>query len=433
MKQLDAVLRRRDLRLDDNAVPGIGLEVAKALGATDLISGAVSFKGSEATVSAKRIKVADGSTAGASEATGPRRDLAKLAQFLARDLLGATELPPPITMNEKALEGAARCEIVLARQSLGAHSHMTLKPDKIAEAEKECRDALKADPKLGLARAGLSVVLAARGKYDEARKEAAKALDDRFIPFAVLAEAFAARKANDSQAWTDILASAVDERPGFLHALGYLAEDRMEQGDDKEALNLFNRYLERSPDHTWAMGKKSREMAKLGQLDEAIALAEKALTMNPGDPELLIETASRYIDAGRDAKAEPLLKQAMDSKPPRPLAALRLGYLYIRTHRLPQAKDALEKCVQMAVREDEARTRGIAHADLARVAAKQNRYPDAVSELQKARSEGNNKLPCDEPELSRWKERPELKQVCVEAAAKEADEHTDDDAVPVDL
>jgi tetratricopeptide (TPR) repeat protein len=181
------------------------------------------------------------------------------------------------------------------------------------------------------------------------------------------------------------------------------------------------------------MGKKAREMARLGQTDEAIELSEKALSMNPGDPELLIETASRYIDAGRDPRAEPLLRQAMDAKPARPLAALRLGYLYIRGHKLPQAREALEKCISMATREDEARTRGIAHADLARVNAKQNKYLDAVAELKKARAEGNNHLPCDEPELARWKDRPELKAVCVEAAAAAADEHGDDDAVPVDL
>jgi hypothetical protein len=123
----------------------------------------------------------------------------------------------------------------------------------------------------------------------------------------------------------------------------------------------------------------------------------------------------------------------MESKPPRPLAALRLGFLYFRGHKLPQARETLEKCLAMATREDEARTRGIAHADLARINAKQNKYPDAVAELQKARGEGNNHLPCDEPELARWKDRPELKQVCVEAAAAAADEKVDDDAVPVDL
>jgi len=237
----------------------------------------------------------------------------------------------------------------------------------------------------------------------------------------------------DFDAWRAILLKAAEDRPGFLHALGYLAEDRMEIGEDQEALALFDRYLQRSPGHTWAMGKKAREMARLGQTDEAIELSEKALTLNPGDPELLIETASRYIDAGRDPRAEPLLQQAMNSKPPRPLAALRLGYLYFRTHKLPQAKDALESCLKMATREDESRTRGIAHADLARVAAKQNRYLDAVAELNSARKEGYNHLPCDEPELARWSDRPELKRVCVEAVAAAADEHSDDDVAPVDL
>lgn len=430
MKQLDSVLRRRDLRLDDAAVQANALELARALGATDLISGEINATGSEAVLTAQRIKTGGGAVA-AAEASGAQKDLAKLAQLLAKDLLGASELPPPITHSEKALEAAARCEIILTRQPLGAHSRITLAPPKLDEGEKECKAAIAADPKLGLAHAGYAVTLTARGRFAEARKEARKT--DRFVPFAVLAEAFAARKGKDPQAWSDILARAADERPGFLHAIGYLAEDRMEQGDDKEALVYLERYLQRSPGHTWAMGKKARELAKLGQLDEAIALSEKALTMNPGDPELLIETASRYIDAGRDPKAEPLLTQAMNAQPPRPLAALRLGYLYIRTHRLPQAREALEKCVQLATREDEARTRGIAHGDLARVAAKQNRYPEAIAELQKARAEGNNKLPCEEPELARWKERPELKQICVEAAAKDADEQAGDDAVPVDL
>ena len=433
MKQLDAVLRRRDLRLDDAAVAAGAVELGKTLGATDLVTGEVSISGNEAVLTAKRIKLADGSEAAAAEASGARKDLAHLAQLLAKDLFGAKELPPPLTQSEKALEAGSRCEVVLARQPLGAHSKMTLPPDKLQEAEKQCQAALAADPKLGIARAGLAVTLAARAQFSEARKQAQKARADRFVPFAVLAESYAARRMKDVPAWSDILEKAVDERPGFLHALGYLAEDRMEQGDDKEALALFVRYLNRSPNHPWAMSKKARELARLGQTDEAIELSEKALSLNPGDPELLIETASRYIDAGRDPRAEPLLKQAMEAKPPRPVAALRLGYLYIRTHKLPQAREALEKCVQMATREDEARTRGIAHADLARVAAKQNKYPEAVAELQKARAEGNDRLPCEEPELSRWKERPELKQVCVEAAAAAADEHGDDDAVPVDL
>ena len=87
MKQLDAVLRRRDLRLDDPAVSANALELAKALGASDLITGEVSFKGNDALLAAHRIKVADGSAAGAAEVNGARKDLAKLSQLLAKDLL----------------------------------------------------------------------------------------------------------------------------------------------------------------------------------------------------------------------------------------------------------------------------------------------------------------------------------------------------------
>jgi tetratricopeptide (TPR) repeat protein len=433
LKQLDAVLRRRDLRLADAAVPEQALELARALGATTVITGEVWLTGGKWLVDARKLGVADGKVAASAKVEGARAALPGLAQKAGTDLLGGSPPQGLLTGSEPALLAAGRCEAELARQSLGAHSKMTLAGEHLAGAEKACKEALKADPKFGLARAGLAVTLAVRGKLAEARKEAQRAQEDRFVPLGALAEAFAARKLRDVLGWRQTLKNAVAERPGFLHALGYLAEDAMEGGEHKEALALFDQYLQRSPNHTWAMGKKAREMARLGQTDEAIELSEKALGLNPADPELLIETASRYIDAGRDPRAEPLLRQAMDSKPPRPLAALRLGYLYFRGHKLPQAREALEKCIAMATREDEARTRGIAHADLARVDAKQNKYAEAVAELQKARAEGNNQLPCEEPELARWIERPELKRVCVEAAAAAADEHPEDDAVPVDL
>ncbi len=433
LKQLDAVLRRRDLRLADAAVPEQALELARALGATTLITGEVWLTSGKWLIDARKITVADGKLTFNTKPEGARAALASLAQKAGMDLLGGPAPQGLITASEPALEAGGRCEGELARQSLGAHSRMTLAGEHLAAAEKACKEALKADPKFGLARAGLAVTLAVRGKLPESRMEAQRAQVDRFVPLGALAEAFAARKLHDVPGWRQTLKNAVAERPGFLHALGYLAEDAMEAGEDKEALAYFDEYLQRSPGHTWAMGKKAREMARLGQTDEAIELAEKALAMNPADPELLIETASRYIDGGRDPRAEPLLRQAMDATPPRPLAALRLGYLYFRGHKLPQAREALEKCIVMATREDESRTRGIAHADLARVDAKQNRYADAVAELQKARAEGNNHLPCDEPELDRWKDRPELKRVCVEAAAAAADEKPDDDAVPVDL
>src|SRR6267143_1394584 len=352
LKQLDSVLRRRDLSLDDTGLSALAAELGRTVGATDVVSGEVWLEEGRWRIAARRLKVADGTTVAAAKEEG--------------------------------------------------------------------------------ARAGLAVTLAARGKFDQARRQAKRAQANRFVPLAILAEAFAARKMRDNAEWRGILERGVIERRGFLHALGYLAEDRMEQGDDEAALAILDRYLMVSPDHPWAMAKKGRELARTGQPDEAIAISEKALSLNPGDPELLIETASRYIDAGRDPRAEPLLDQALNATPKRPLAALRLGYLYLRTHKLPLARQALEQCLELASRDDEARTRGLAHADLARVNARQDRYADAVAELHKARGEGNNRLPCDEPELARWKDRDELRQVCIEAEAALANA-TSDDSVPVEF
>jgi tetratricopeptide (TPR) repeat protein len=431
LKQLDTVLRRRDLRLDD--LKGAGaVELARALGATDVITGEAKLEGGSWSIKSARVKVADGSIVDTANADGPAAALPAIAQKLGRALLDVEGSDAPVTKDMKALELATRCEMQLAGQPLGALSKMTLSAEQLEEAGQQCKGALAIDPEFALARAGLALTLAARGKFNEARAEAQRARKDRFVPLAVLAEAYAIRRMHAPVAWSALLVEAVRERPGFLHALGYLAEDRMELGEDLEALELFDLYLQRSPNHPWAMSRKARQLARLLRFNEAIALSERALSLNPGDPELLIETASRYIDAGRFPRAEPLLKQAMGATPPRPRAALRLAYLYIRRHKLSEARAALEKCLQQAGREDEARTRGLAHADLARIDAKQNKYAAAIAELQKARAEGNNHLPCREPELARWKERPELKCLCVESAAASTDDNADDN-FPGDL
>src|SRR6267142_1098304 len=377
LKQLDAVLRRRDLSIDDPGLSALAAELGRTLGATDVVSGEVWLEEGRWRIVARRLKVADARAAAVAKEEGSRAALPALARKAALDLFEIESPAGPLT--------------------------------------------------------GSAAALAARGKFAQARREAKRAQANRFVPLAVLAEAFAARKMHDTAEWRGILERGVIEHRGFLHALGYLAEDRMEQGDDEAALAILDRYLMVSPDHPWAMAMKGRQLARTGQPDEAIAISEKALSLNPGDPELLIETASRYIDAGRDPRAEPLLDQALNATPKRPLAALQLGYLYLRTHKLPLARQALEQCLELATRDDEARTRGIAHADLARVNARQDRYVEAVAELHKARGEGNNRLPCDEPELARWKDRDELRQVCIEAEAALADSTTDQDSVPVEF
>jgi len=281
LKQLDSVLRRRDLSLDDVGLSALAADLGRTLGATDVVTGEVWLEEGRWRIAARRLKVADGRAVTAAKEEGARAALPALARKAALDLFEIESPAGPLTGSAAALEQAALCEAQLARQSLGPRAQITLAPDRLAAAEKACKAALQADPKLGLARAGLAVTLAARGKFARARRQAKRAQSNRFVPLAVLAEAFAARKMRDTAEWRGILERGVIERRGFLHALGYLAEDRMEQGDDEAALAILDRYLMVSPDHPWAMAKKGRELARTGQPDEAIAISEKALSLNP--------------------------------------------------------------------------------------------------------------------------------------------------------
>src|SRR6266481_8911709 len=58
LKQLDAVLRRRDLSLDDPAVSAHVGEFARTLGATDVVTGEVVLEAGRWKLAAHRLKVA---------------------------------------------------------------------------------------------------------------------------------------------------------------------------------------------------------------------------------------------------------------------------------------------------------------------------------------------------------------------------------------
>ncbi|MGZ6143876.1 MAG: tetratricopeptide repeat protein, partial [Myxococcales bacterium] len=304
---------------------------------------------------------------------------------MGQKLFGATTKAPPLARDGAALELAAQCDALAFQQPLDPRSHGSLDAAAIAGAEPVCRAALEKDPQLGLARAGLSVLLTAGHRAAEGLAEAKKAGEGRFVAEAVLAEQFAARRSNDPRTAHAVLEYAVSSRPGFLVALGFLGEERFELRDDAGAAGAYDRYLARSPGHPWALAQKAHALARMGRKDEAVALSRRALDAAPGDPELSLELASRLIDAGKEAEAEPILRAIASATPPRPLAGLRLGYLLLRRGRLDEASGLFRKAVADARHGDEAHTRAVAHADLARVAAQRDDYGAAVAELTAAR------------------------------------------------
>jgi tetratricopeptide (TPR) repeat protein len=412
-KQLDSVLRRKDLQLYDASDLELALPLAKALGVTDLIIGELKKDGAKYQVSAQRIVVAPKAASRSVTASGD--DLPALAVELADKLLDAKPSEGPMTKNTKALEQASLCWIDLVRFPLQPRVGNVPPLDHAEAVESRCKAAADLDPQFGWPRAGVAILKSLRGKLAEGRADAKESQKGRFNAYGYIAESFAARRAGDLPAAKAALEWGIKERAGFLLAVGYLAEDRMEAEDYKGAVAAWDRYLKKAPHHPFALGQKAKALGYLGKHREALALTREALDFDPGDPELLIELASRMIDAKQDQEAESILRQAMDARPPRPLAWLRLGYLYMKQARWQDAHDILVDAATYAYREDEARTRGIVFADLAVVAAMQNRYSDAVEYLNAAKGEGNKHLPCDGVEFKAYAGRPEFTAACTVA------------------
>src|SRR5258705_10992889 len=90
LKQLDAVLRRRDLRLADPGVPEQALDLAKALGATDVITGEVWLNDGKWLIDARMLRVAEGALEKTTKVEGARAALPGLAQKAGIDLLGGS-------------------------------------------------------------------------------------------------------------------------------------------------------------------------------------------------------------------------------------------------------------------------------------------------------------------------------------------------------
>jgi tetratricopeptide (TPR) repeat protein len=411
LKQLDAVLRRRDLRISQVSDPEVALPLARTVGATDAVVGDLRRVGDRYYLTVKRIAVATHKAVRSFRAQGTEAELPAMSAAAARALLEAAG--PPMVRDGRAFEAMSRCGLGLVRHPLRPDAGAVPPLEDHAAVEGQCGRALLIDPKLGYARAAMAVLLALKGRSSHALEEASLARTNRFVALAWLAESFAARKAKDGAGARRALEDAVRARPGFLHALGYLAEDRMEQQDYKGALAVWDRYLVRAPEHPFALGQKGHTLAHLGRIHEALAITRHALEIDPGNAELLIELASRQIDAGEQREAEKTLRRALEIYPPRPLAKLRLGYLYLMQKRAGDAGQILSEAATEAWREDEAPTRGLIFADLARVAGLLGKVDEAVAYLDASRAEGAPaKLPCDAPELKGFKGKPQFDAVC---------------------
>lgn len=111
-----------------------------------------------------------------------------------------------------------------------------------------------------------------------------------------------------------------------------------------EELIVFHRA---SADRPEAQVSLAAVYADLGQVDLALAALETALRLDPRFVPALVNLADLHRSLGQDARAEMLLRQAMDFAPAAPEPPHLLGLILARQQRMPEALELLGRAARL--------------------------------------------------------------------------------------
>jgi tetratricopeptide (TPR) repeat protein len=266
----------------------------------------------------------------------------------------------------------------------------SLPPEAIEKASAYLEDAVRYDPDFGDAWAALGVSQTLLGKSAESWRSFGKAtaLGAGHHPTAVLGAAFVRMRQGRYDEAATILQNAIARHPGFLHARGYLGELYIERKDWAKAREVFDAYAAQVPEHPWVLAQRGYVRAKQGDFDGAIADSIAAIDQLPESAYLMLELASRYVDAGKLLGAEETLEKAIEKNPDNSSAYVRLGYVYLLQGKDELAIPITEQALANADFARRARDRGYAHLNLVRAYGHQGDLDRAFDHLTKAKAAG---------------------------------------------
>jgi tetratricopeptide (TPR) repeat protein len=162
------------------------------------------------------------------------------------------------------------------------------------------------------------------------------------------------------EAATQLTASYPDTLPDAWNNLGLIAA---RENHFEDAVVLFQKALELSPDHRVALDNLGNAYRQLQRWDDAKATLEHAVAVAPQDPEANYSLGMVYAQLNDTDRAYELLQKALTLRPDYPEALNNLGILYLRTQRRDQAVSTFEQCIRVAPQFDQA------YLNLARVYA----------------------------------------------------------------
>jgi tetratricopeptide (TPR) repeat protein len=136
---------------------------------------------------------------------------------------------------------------------------------------------------------------------------------------------------------------AVAAKPDLIAGWQALARAELASKDYPKAIEAANKALAGDPDETDMYAVLAEAYTKTGDTAKA-AEAKKKL---PADPNSLFNDAAKLINSGKDADAEPLLKQAIAANDKFAQAYYELGMVYVRKGNNADAKTNLQKYLEL--------------------------------------------------------------------------------------
>jgi tetratricopeptide (TPR) repeat protein len=132
-------------------------------------------------------------------------------------------------------------------------------------------------------------------------------------------------------------------KPEMIAAWEALSRSYMRKKDYPDAIDAANKALELAPDETDMDAILYEAYTATGDKAKA-AEAKKKL---PADAASLFNDAVKLLNAGKDAQAEPLLRQAIQANDKFGQAYYELGMVLVRTGKMAEAKTLLQKYLEI--------------------------------------------------------------------------------------
>lgn len=150
--------------------------------------------------------------------------------------------------------------------------------------------------------------------------------------------------------------AAVAAMPELYISWLELGKMDLEAGNAKAAIEKADKCLATSFNFTACLALGLNAARQIG--DKAlIERFENAYKLaNPTDPSIAYNEAVEFLNKGDDAKAKPLLEQALQVDPKYADALFQLGMVYFRLGETPKAKEMLQKFLEVAPQHKEAPT-----------------------------------------------------------------------------